>query len=57
MKYIICYTLAFILMIPAIFLGCLTWLWKPNKRGFLNGSQWLDEQFNYGKFIDNLLDK
>lgn len=49
------YLLAFILMIPAFLLGCITWIWKPTKQGFLNGSRWLDVRFNYGKLIDNLL--
>jgi len=56
MKYIICYFAAFILFIPPIIMGCITWIWKPNRAGFLKGSQYLDNKYNYGKLIDNLLE-
>ncbi len=49
------YLLAFLLMIPAFILGCITWVWNPCRKGFYTGSRWLDERFNYGKLIENLL--
>lgn len=56
MKYVIIYTAVIILFIPPIILGCITWLWKPNREGFCKGSQWLHNKFGYGCWIDNLLD-
>lgn len=63
MKYIFLYLSTFILLIPPVIMGCGTWLWqlvwslKFNARGFHIGSQWLDEKFNYGHLIDNLINK
>jgi len=57
MKYIFLYLATFILLIPPVIMGCITFLWNPSKRGFLNGSQWLDVKFNYGHLIDNLMNK
>ena len=62
MKYIICYTAAFILFIPPAIIGCITyiisaiWKFKFGLREFQKGSHWLHERYNYGKLIDNLLE-
>lgn len=57
MKYVILWTAIILLCIPPIVLGCINWLWKPNKKGFTKGAQWLDDQFDYGNFIDNLVEE
>ena len=49
------YLLVFILIIPALLFGCIGFIWDPTKKGFINGSRWLDEAFNYGKLIEKLL--
>ena len=56
MKYIIIYTAVFILLIPAVIVGVITFIWNPTKNGFKQGPRWLDKKFNYGKLIDNLLE-
>lgn len=56
MKYVILYLAISILLIPPIIIGCITWLWNPTKKGFLIGSQWLDERYNYGTWINNLIE-
>lgn len=57
MKYIFLYLATFILLIPPVIMGCITFLWNPSKRGFHKGSSWLDQQFNYGNLIDYLINK
>ena len=57
MKYVILWTAVIILCIPPMVLGCINWLWQPNKKGFTKGAQWLDDQFDYGDLVDNLVDE
>jgi hypothetical protein len=63
MKHIICCLAAFILMLPPAIIGCITyiisavWEFKFGYNQFLKGSQWLDVQYNYGKLIENLLER
>lgn len=57
MKYILLYIIIFILLIPPVIMGGISFLWNPCKRGFRNGSSWLDVKFNYGNLIDNLINK
>ena len=57
MKYVLSYTLAFILMIPALLIGAIYWIWTFKKEGFFDGCKLLDEKFGYGKLISTLMDK
>jgi hypothetical protein len=52
MKYII----AVLLMIPALTIGALYWLWSFKKERFLQGCKVLDNKYGYGKLIGNLLE-
>jgi hypothetical protein len=56
MKYMITYTAAFLLMIPALFIGALYWLWSFKKEKFFDGCKVLDNKYGYGKLISNLLE-
>jgi hypothetical protein len=56
MKYVICYSAFIILLIPAVIVGVITFIWTPTIKGFKQGPQWLDRQFNYGKMLENLLE-
>jgi hypothetical protein len=56
MKFVICYLAAFVLILAAMIVGVITYVWTPTKKGFKQGPQWLNRKFNYGKMIDNLLE-
>jgi hypothetical protein len=57
MKYILIYFATLLLLIPPVILGVCTFLWTPSKKGFLKGSQFLDEKWNYGTVINNLINQ
>ena len=63
MKHVICYLAVFILMIPAFILGCISyvfnaiWYFRFGLKEFQKGSQWLHEKYNYGRLLDNLLER
>lgn len=57
MKNLILYIAVIILLVPPFIMGCINWIWKPNKKGFKKGSNWLHDKFGYGCWIDNLMEE
>ena len=62
MKYVICYFVAFVLIIPPFLIGILYLIWnmsfsgRQNKIWFNKGGNLLHDKFRYGCMIDNLLE-